>query len=481
MQIIICLILLATSPFPVSGQAFDPEHHPGQPAPASQVYLPLVASGQRSSLPLDGAIRVNAPHFDEALRFSETAIFWFGQITPDENYADVRTGYTDEELYVYVAVVDRRLWYDTTPSPQSITNGDAVSLHLSLNGSTVSSPYVETYRFTGQFNTWESRAGYQRADRGNGSTWEAATVPFETTAGWRGDSVNNDGDDKGWALTFHIPFSSLGLSGPPAPPTTWGVSLLLHDRDSSAEGSRPGASWPEGMTQDNPSTWAQLSFGLPSYHPPVSTPAGTATIRHELNGAKVVDGEVGGGSICGAGQDYWETWGNASYPGGEDNADFNIQNQSDISDWPCFAKYYITFPLDNIPSGKAILSAKLTLYQMGGSGDPNQTKPSLIQVSTVGQDWDEETLSWNNAPLAVENVSQSWVDPLVSFPGWPGVPWSWDVSRALAQAYETGQPLRLALYSADEDYHSGKYFVSSDTGEWNARGRPTLEVTWGNP
>jgi hypothetical protein len=235
------------------------------------------------------------------------------------------------------------------------------------------------------------------------------------------------------------------------------------------------------MAQNDPTTWAQLNFGLPAYHPSANMPAGTTTIRHNLNGASVLDGEVGGGSICGGSQDYWETWGDTSDPGSENNADFNIQNQTDISDWPCFAKYYVTFPLDSIPAGKVILSAKLTLFQMGNSGDPGQAKPSLIQVFSVGQDWDEGTLTWNNAPLAVENVSQSWVDPLVSFPGWPGVPWTWDVSGALAQAYESGQPLRLALYSADEDYHSGKYFVSSDSGEWNASGRPALEVVWGNP
>jgi hypothetical protein len=38
--------------------------------------------------------------------------------------------------------------------------------------------------------------------------------------------------------------------------------------------------------------------------------------------------------------------------------------------------------------------------------------------------------------------------------------------------------LRLALYSADEDYHSGKYFYSSDAG---IEARPTLKVIFGNP
>ena len=99
----------------------------------------------------------------------------------------------------------------------------------------------------------------------------------------------------------------------------------------------------------------------------------------------------------------------------------------------------------------------------------------------MDREWDDASLTWNNAPLASENITGSWVDPLSKFPDWPGVPRSWNVSRAAAQAYATGQPLRLALYSADDPYHSGRYFASSDMEDWNAAGRPTLTVTWGEP
>jgi hypothetical protein len=183
---------------------------------------------------------------------------------------------------------------------------------------------------------------------------------------------------------------------------------------------------------------------------------------------------------------YWTDWGERVYYAFLENntsveyGDFNIQNQSDIADWPCFSKYYVTFPLDAVPSGKTIVSAKLAMYQFGNS-DPVHATPSLIQVLTVGDAWNETTLNWNNAPLALENVSRAWVDPLPGFAGFPGVRREWDVSRAVAQAYTSGSPLRLVLYSADDDYNSGKYFVSSDTGDWNATGRPTLQVVWGNP
>jgi hypothetical protein len=40
--------------------------------------------------------------------------------------------------------------------------------------------------------------------------------------------------------------------------------------------------------------------------------------------------------------------------------------------------------------------------------------------------------------------------------------------------------LRLALYSPDWDFHSGKYFYTSDIGA-SGEGRPTLTITWGWP
>jgi hypothetical protein len=52
----------------------------------------------------------------------------------------------------------------------------------------------------------------------------------------------------------------------------------------------------------------------------------------------------------------------------------------------------------------------------------------------------------------------------------------WDVCYAVAQAYARGEPLRRILYSAHSAYHSGKYFVSSNTGDGNTERRLLLEV-----
>lgn len=65
--------------------------------------------------------RVNAPYFQGQVRFPETTILWFGQITPTENSVDARVGYNDDHVYLRIAAFDRRLWYDTSPSPQNLT------------------------------------------------------------------------------------------------------------------------------------------------------------------------------------------------------------------------------------------------------------------------------------------------------------------------------------------------------------------------
>ena len=131
--------------------------------------------------------------------------------------------------------------------------------------------------------------------------------------------------------------------------------------------------------------------------------------------------------------------------------------------------------------GRLIVSATLTLHLFGSAGegwDPGP-QPSLIQALTVDKEWDEATITWNTAPLAQENIGATWVNPVSSHAGVPGVPYTWDVGRAVADAYQAGRPLRLALYEADWAYHSGKYFYSSETCGWNPEGCPTLLVTWG--
>ncbi len=420
--------------------------------------------------------RVNAPYFEGSVFSDRGALFWFGQVDHNRNYTDVRLGYNDHELELTLHIIDRRLWYDTTPAATDLTAWDAVTLYLHLDGNTGDTLTSDSYCFVAQLNWWEGRHEYQAAYQGNGTTWVAASTPFTTTSGWRGNAPIDDQDDRGWWVQFRIPFSSLELSGAPVSGSVWGLALVLHDRDDRAGTSIPDQTWPEAVNTQRPSTWGQLVFGLPGYTPPAAVPGEVVIVRQGVDGAVVVDAHVGGHTTCGEGlwPDIFSNWGEANYAG---YAQINIQNQWDVADWPCFSKYYVSFPLDALPSGKTVISATLTVYLFGNAGyEPGDSQPSLIQAFTVAEDWNEATLTWNNAPLAVENGTATWVYPVDFFD--PGVPYQWDVSRAVAEAYAAGDPLRLALYSADSEYHSGKYFWSADA---DRSVRPILRVLWGDP
>ena len=425
------------------------------------------------------ARRVNAPY---EVPGEEAAIFWFGRVTPTENYVDVRVGYRDAYVYVHVAAFDRLLWYDTSPSPEDLRSWDSATLYVDTDGNVGSVPDASAFHFDAQLNWRGDRDDYQASYVGDGNGWMAATLPFTTTSFWAGNAPNDEVDDRGWAVIYYIPFESLGLSGPPEPDTIWGMALSLHDRDDIAGTRIPDQVWPETLVSEQPATWGQLSFGLPIYTPLPAIPDETITIRHGLNGATVIDADVGGSSNCGwpAAPEYFPTWGELNYAG---KTFLNIQNLGVIGDWPCVSKYYVTFPLDLLPSDKTIISATLTLHQTGNAGqgkDPGPL-PSLIQVLTVDEDWDEATVTWNNAPLAQQNISASWAYPFDPAPEWPGVPREWDVSLAVAEAHAEGAPLRLALYEADWALHAGKYFSTSDIPEGSQEARPTLTVSLGRP
>lgn len=439
---------------------------------ASQTIPPV----RRVNVPFTTAVDGNIP-------VPERAIFWFGEVGPTTaNYVDGRVIYNNEQLYVTLHIFDRLLFYDNAPAADELTGWDAATLYLNLDGSSGSAPDANAYQFVAQVNWFESRDGglYQAAYRGTGSGWSASDVAFTTTTGWQGKGFNDLAEDRGWNVTFKIPFSSLDLSGQPAEGTVWAMAVAVHDRDDAAGSAIPDTIWPETMVTTQPVTWGQIHLGLPVYDAPAAAPGDVVTIRQGGEGTAVPDAGVGGGTVCGGSPPFWPEWGSLNYAG---SPYVNVQNQWNLGDWPCFSKYYVTFPLDALPANRAILSATLTLYQFGNSNqgglfDPARPpQPSLIQVLTIADNWQEATLNWNNAPLPVENVARSWVDPLPAGPPWPNVPRYWDVSQAVAEAYAAGEPLRLALYSADNAMHSGKYFRSSDA---DAVARPTLQVLWGD-
>ena len=437
--------------------------------------------------------QVNVPYTDSedgTIPVLERAIFWFGEVGTNENFTDVRIIYDDAKLLVTLHIYDRLLWYKPNPLTGELTDWDAATLYLQANDQPENGNSSTTFQFIGQLSLMsQPRNAYQSAYRLDGATWVPLSPgSFETTVGTQMSGVNDLAADRGWNVTFDIPFNTVGLEGPPPKGATWRMALVTHDRDSLQPTTPNTQQWPEEMLAAEPSTWGELSFGLPVYQTPLAIRDGTSIIRHGLNGSTVVDSHAGGGMVCGGdiepGGSSWPTWGNHNRGG---THGVNVQNQWNLGDWPCFSKYYVTFPLTQIPAGTLIISATLTLHQFGNSGQPGfyasdtGPQPSLIQVLTVAEDWSEGTLTWNNAPLAKENVSRAWVDPLPPLEDRPEqhVARHWNVSGAVAEAYLTGQPLRLALYSADSSMHSGKYFRSSEFHDPSFR--PALKVSWGHP
>jgi hypothetical protein len=436
--------------------------------------------------------RVNVPYFPSVVddaQWSQAAIFWFGkneQGVPSKNYADVRMAYSATALHVRVTVVDYYLWYKANAAlTDDLTQYDAVAIYLDTAHGQATAPQTNDYTFLVGARPWpnDDTPEYRRQARGTGTGWDAT---------WNGDWVdaegmqwycnpgpnsNTCGIDFGWVSTFTIPWETLGLSGPPPEGTLWGLGAQLHDRDDNPPAGYVAPQyWPETFAADSPATWGVLHFGHADYHPTPAISQGTTMIRAASpTDDTVEDAWIGGGGTCSGGHG-----GGSEVNHGDDTGLF-VGSETAPTHFPCFNRSYLRFSLNAIPPGRAIISATLTLHHWGNAGASGQAQPSWVHLFTVSDLWQEMGIHWNNAPLAQENVAATWIYPLPSFPGWPGNPYNWDATQAVAEAYAAGRPVSLAIYGSDTAQHSSKYLTSSEASDWNAVGRPTLTVVWGQP
>lgn len=458
----------------------------GLPAAGLGTSLPPVASGQTNA----PTRRLNAPYFARDIRWEEAGIFWFGRADPPggpgQNYADVRVAYTAEELVIYINAEDYYLWCNEEATPASdLTRYDSVAVYLDTNHDGATAPQSDDYYFLSGLCVYGCGDGsnHRREGRGTGTRWDTewhAHWNDGTSASWWCNPGRNDNSciDFGWWSFLYIPWATMGLSGPPLEGTVWGLGVQLYDRDDEPpEGGLPVEHWPEAFEPNLPSTWGELVFGLPEYTPVPAVAQGTAIIRRGLGDSVVEDAWVGGGGTCSGGH---EGDPDADNYGGD--SDLFVANQSLIADFPCFSKSFLRFHLGAIPPGKTVISATLSLHHWGNA-NPDNAQPSLIWLFAAGGDWEEYELTWNNAPLARENLTATWVGVCTSDEpcGFPGVRYDWDATQAVAEALAEGQSVNFALYTADLYHDSSKYFSSSDTGDWNAKGRPTLTVVYGEP
>jgi hypothetical protein len=448
---------------------------------------------------------VNAPYFGGGLNWSQTAVFWFGENKqgdpPTRNYVDVRVGYTSDSLEVRAAVVDYYLWYDASAGPSSdLTQYDAVAVYLDTDHDQASAPQADDYRFLIGAVFWEPLINYIRDARGSGGGWNTGWTPAsgwtaESHMSWSetgGPNTNAGNIDYGWTAIFSLPWEALGLSGPPADGDVWGLGIQLYDRDGAPPAGYVSPDfWPETGSSDAPVTWGELAFGTPVPEPSYAAVEGVTTIRRATaqDTSVVQDAWVGGGGWCQGGHN-----GGADTNHGGFNPDGSVKetelfvgSEVAVTHLPCFNKSFIRFYLNDVPAGKEIVSATLTLHHWGNSGDPgaprDEDRPhdSYVWLNSIADPWTEMGITWNNAPMALENLDVVRVTPLSETPPWPGIPYEWDATEAVRAAYEAGQPVDLAIYDSASERNTTKYFTSSETGDWNAEGRPTLAVVWGSP
>jgi hypothetical protein len=186
---------------------------------------------------------------------------------------------------------------------------------------------------------------------------------------------------------------------------------------------------------------------------------------------------LGGSTDCGTADfpDYFGSWGSRNFGTA---VHVNVQMQWDVADWPCYAKYYAAWSLDGLPPGAEVVSATVELRQFGNPGfspgyAEDGTKDTVMQVFEVAKPWDENTITWDNAPAPQENTSRTRVQPLpgdcAPTPYWycrPGIPYQFDVTEIVRRAQGQGRNwAALALYTAAGQYHSGKYFYSREGAE----------------
>lgn len=444
--------------------------------------------------------RVNTPYFDNTTpNWGKSAIFWFGeneQGMPSRNYADVRTAYTDDALHIRVTVVDYYLWYPPNPTPLTdLTQYDAAAIYLDTNLDRATTPQTDDYLFLVSARQWQDMENYVRQARGNGSHWDTAWTPEAEWTGFSemswscnpGPNSNVCGIDYGWTAIFKITWSTLGFSGTPPEETLLGLGVRLYDRDNQPPAGYVSPEyWPETFEANNPSSWAEIHLGDANYQPATSDPEGTTMLRAATPLDNSVEDAWLGGGTDGIGG---HVGGGSDINHGDDERLF-IGSETAPTHFPFFNKSFLRFSLDDIPPDKEIISATLTLHHWGNAGQSSGlARPSWVSLFTISDPWEEMSITWNNAPLAQENIAATWVYPLTSFSGWPGVAYDWDATKAVAEAYAAHEPVSMAIYSSDNARDTTKYLTSSETGitdppaywNWNEEGRPTLTVVWGEP
>jgi hypothetical protein len=284
-------------------------------------------------------------------------------------------------------------------------------------------------------------------------------VPYTGAPGWDVANRCSDSVCSGWSVYGFFPWEDFG--GKPTTGTLWPLKVTFDDTDAGPTGR---VTWP-------PSGLGTLRWGLPLNNGRNATKAHYLTV--ELSG----DSMLGGGTDCGIGDrpGYFSSWGRRNWGS---SPHVNVQMQWDVADWPCYSKYFAQWSLKDLPPTTTVISATIEMRQFGNAGyesgyDDKATKDTVMQVYDVNTPWAEDTITWDSAPVPLENTNRTLVKPLPidcqPTPGWycsPGIAYQFDVTEIVRRAQLSGRDwASMAVYTAAGQYHSGKYFYSREGSE----------------
>jgi hypothetical protein len=456
--------------------------------------------------------------------------FWFGRVGTRDNGVDGRIVWTDEGLLVRAAVYDRQIWDEAGPE-DDLSQWDSLTLLVDLDGDDDAKAAVDARSL--RVDAQAGRHGTERTvvRRGEGGAWVPAGVtPGEL--GMRRDASaillekayrgGERDESRGWHIVFFVGWRALGLSGPPGEgQRVLRFAMRAYDRDDrdgrlrGAEQTFPFALSPDAAPRDwgriellpvSVLSWAEsgagagrsasaYAIGAPAEpHRPGSERTLSVYEGAMLGGGPVVveNAAVGASErLCSGDDDYNFGEGRSSWGGNVGREYFHVQQQADYADWPCFSRAYVRFPLDAVPPGAVVVSAQLVMHHKQPTSGGDEGERSLVHVFQVdgtlrGSDtpWSEENLTWNDAPLPVENLAATWGDRTgVTQTGWDDLPeWRWDVTRAVRRALAQ-RAVSFALQTSDSEYHTGKEFVrSEDFPDWgDPTQRPRLDLVVADP
>ena len=461
-----------------------------------------------------------------------SAIAWLGRFGENDDYAEVRAIYDADGLDLTISVTDLYLWWILTDGVQfggelraEPLDWDAIDIAIdptpsghqpSANALRVlvanysdsdpvgypetALPHLATRTWMGGAGAWTSVPDAVSA----GHVWYNAVQNSWTAA--QGPNDNYGDLDGGTVYHVFVPWASLGTTEPPSG-GTMRMIVTVRDvddpRDSDVTqgssptsgdslqvGPLPTTTWPDRADGDDPSTWATLVM----HQAPYAAPEVSASSVSEITSDDVptMDVTVGGHSFL---LDRWTSGGGDPDAFAETTCmDTHFAERPDLVVRPgaapenlCyFSRALLMFDLAGVvPVGDAITHADLVMVHSGSdtradAGSPDfDALTSSMQVHRLEGKWTdaplEQSVTWNTAPFAAENVGLGTVTPDVAN---GGSTVTFDVTPMVALAVARGEPLDLALYGADTRPDSGKLFHSREGGA-SVDERPRLRITHG--